>query len=293
MKVTWRGTTIAVMFIAFSCVALSTSAYATGNGQCRYNCPEPEQGVNIENDNTNHNHNSNDADARADASSRSSSSSGASSDSTGVGVGVGLGGSSDATGGDSNAGVDHSGNSRNEIDSEVNQYANDYNTDNSINVDDNDVYVGGDTDNSSFIIPAHAAAGYSNNLIVDCQRILGFDFRGSGTTQAGGASFGVPLPGGACKLEKATLHAFSLGNYEMGWMLYCAQKPVWKGYRTTAQALHGTKLTKDDSIRKCFATAKVVDAPTAQQVVISEVTDHSNYASKDELERAFIATQTK
>ncbi len=163
-----------------------------------------------------------------------------------------------------------------------------------INSDD-DITIEGDTDNSSYEwkVPAYAAAGYSNNLIVDCQRILGFDFRGSGTTQARGASFGIPLPGGACKLEKATLVAFDLGNYEMGWTLYCAQKPVWKGMRTVAQALRNVELTKSQAINDCMDTARTVSAPPAQQIVIREEADLSNYASKEELERAFIASQTK
>ncbi|VAW79620.1 hypothetical protein MNBD_GAMMA15-1655 [hydrothermal vent metagenome] len=305
MRINLRRIVLAIMYAAFIAVVLSSQVHATPppSGECNgdFNCNKLE-----------YRDESNTANARANSD--------ASSQSTGTGVGVGIAGGGDAYAAGGNSSVGDSGNSTvstrsnnvntlqggnatsasgiegsgNSTNNNVSQGGNSdaavSGSGNSTTA--NDVYIEGDTDNSSFEyrIPSFAAAGYSNNLIVDCQRILGFDFRGSGQTQSRGASFGVPLPGGACKLEKATLYAFDLGNYELGWMLYCAQKPVWKGYREVAQALTGTKISKQQAIVQCFNTAKVA---VGSKPALAEKVDMSKYATKEQVNRAFATSQTK
>ena len=149
------------------------------------------------------------------------------------------------------------------------------------------------TDNSSYTYkqPPAAFAGFSQNVIQGCSRILGFDFRGADNDGAGGASFGLPLADKGCQLDKATAQAFALGNYEMGWKLYCAQKAVWKGYQTVQRAETGHKPSKLQAIRGCIDTGRTVSSPPPEQVVIREEIDTSEFATKQEVsdtvEKAF------
>lgn len=151
-------------------------------------------------------------------------------------------------------------------------------------------------DNSDYKVPPVAVAGYSNNIIRGCDRILGFDFRGAGNDAAGGASFGLPFKNGDCQLEKATMQAFQLGNYEMGWKLYCAQKSVWKGYQLVAKAQGATTFTKFDAISGCIDTGMVVTEARADQPT-PPVVDLTDYATREEVtetvDRAFGATLAK
>lgn len=123
--------------------------------------------------------------------------------------------------------------------------------------------------------PPIAMAGFSNNVIAGCDRIIGFDFRGANTDRAGGASFGVPLRNKNCELEGATAQAFALGNYEMGWRLFCSQKAVWQGYRTAHEADFGRRPSKREAIASCIDTGRYVNKPAA-----------SDYATRDELREA-------
>lgn len=177
---------------------------------------------------------------------------------------------------------------------------------------DDDVYVGGDRtysdddleidiDGDEYITtykapPAHAAAGLAQTLFgPDGCTVLGFDFRGSGTTQARGATFGIPLPCGQKKLKNATKEAFVLGNYEMGWSLWCAQKAVYRGVRRHAQA-EGSLITDDQAIVRCYNTSKNIVRVT-DTTIIREMVDTSELVTQEELTetvtRAFTTSQTK
>jgi hypothetical protein len=175
---------------------------------------------------------------------------------------------------------------------------NDVSTDVDIASDD-DLTIEGDS--YVYSQPPLAFSGFSNNVISGCYRILGFDFRDADRADARGASFGIPLPNGACKLEIATQQAFQLGNYEMGWQLYCAQGAVWKGVRTVKQAETGQRLRKDEAIRSCLDTARTVGAPPAP-VAVAVVQQPAEQVTEvevirrefdEKLERAFEASQAK
>lgn len=151
----------------------------------------------------------------------------------------------------------------------------DASSDNAVNISDSS------TSSFEYKIPPFADAGFSNNIISRCDRIIGFDFRGANSDEAGGASFGIPLRNKNCELEAATAQAFALGNYEMGWRLFCSQKAVWQGYRAAHQADFGERPSKNEAIAACIDTGRYVRNPQEE------------YATKEELDRAFKSAMEK
>lgn len=156
--------------------------------------------------------------------------------------------------------------------------------------DDVSTTVEGDSYISTYKVPPVAMAGFANNLIQGCDRILGFDFRGASNNHAGGASFGIPLPNRDCKLDKATAQAFALGNTHLGWHLFCTQKAVWRGFRRASEALFiGTKLTKKESVSGCIASSVELTLS-----VTSNEYAETDYMTRDEVsavvERVFVAS---
>lgn len=161
--------------------------------------------------------------------------------------------------------------------------------DNAVNITDSSVST------STWTQPPAAFAGFSQNVIQNCSRIIGFDFRGADLDSAGGASFGLPLSDRDCELDRATAQAFSLGNYEMGWRLFCSQTAVWKGYRLSYRAEFGSKPTKLEAINGCIDTGRTVLERFTETVV--EPADLSEYATRDmvneTVERAFTQSLVK
>lgn len=164
---------------------------------------------------------------------------------------------------DANAfsGVDGSGNSENAIDQKIVNTV-DASDRSSYSYTYREVYRAPNIDSSTLLLNS-----------APCKTFLGLQFSGARQDGSAGIGLGIPIDDKDCKLDKGARLAFSVGNFELGWHLFCLQPQVHKSYKQIARqsGINGGRFLRQHAYRACKSTG--VDIVATRSALMRDIQD--------------------
>jgi hypothetical protein len=106
-----------------------------------------------------------------------------------------------------------------------------------------------------------------------CKTFLGIQFSGANSNGAGATGLGIPIDDEDCKLDKAARLAFSAGNLQYGWFLFCSQPVVSKAGMRQQKLLNVTSRAQRRRNANARCMAGAIDKAATLTNIKAELTE--------------------